>query len=192
MPGSRAVPCHNVTTDFALDNKTVTTVVAIFVIVAAVAIVLQMVIMFALYMAMKQTASRMEGLASRMEQQASPLLATANTILEDAQPKIAEITSNLAESTATLRAHVSQVAEATGEIVERARMHAVRVDELLGNTLDKLENAGELLEHKVLTPVRRVRAIVSAVTTGLGFLRNSRGQRKARAARAGHDEEMFI
>lgn len=170
-----------------------TTVVAIFVIVAAVAIVLQMAIMFGLFITMKRTASRMEGLALRMEQQTTPLLATANTILEDAQPKIAEITSNLAESTATLRAHVSQVAEATGEIVERARLHAVRVDEFLGNTLDKLENAGELLEHKVLTPVRRVRAIVSAVTTGLGFLRNNRGRRKGRSGHISHDdEEMFI
>jgi len=170
----------------------VTNVIAIFVIVAAVAIVLQMVIMFALYKAMKQTASRVEGIAGRMEQQTTPLLATANAILEDAQPKVAEITSNLAESTATLRAHVSQVAEATGEIVERARLHAARVDEFVGNTMDKIETASELLETKVLNPVRRVQAIVSAVTTGLGFLRNSRGQRKARAARAGHDEEMFI
>ncbi len=169
-----------------------TTVVAIFVIVAAVAIVLQMAIMFGLYRAMKQTAARVEGLAGRMEEQTTPLLTTANAILEDAQPKIAEITSNLAESTATLRAHVSQVAEATGEIVERARLHAARVDEFVGHTMDKIETASDLLETKVLTPVRRVQAIVSAVTAGLGFLRSSRGQRKARAARAGHDDEMFI
>lgn len=168
-----------------------TTVVAIFVIVAAVAIVLQMAILFALYKAVRQTSARVEGIAVRMEQQTTPLLATANAILEDAQPKIGEITSNLAESTATLRAHVSQVAEATGEIVERARLNAARVDEFVGHTMDKIENASELLEAKVLTPVRRVHAIVSAVTAGLGFLRNSRGQ-KARAARAGQDEEMFI
>ena len=109
-----------------------TTVVAIFVIVAAIAIVLQMWIMFALYRAMKQTAARVEGIAGRMEQQTTPLLATANAILEDAQPKIAEITSNLAESSATVRSHVSQVAEATGEILERARLQAVRMDQFHG------------------------------------------------------------
>jgi uncharacterized protein YoxC len=175
----------------------VTTVVAIFVIVATVAIFLQLVILFALYRAMKQTAARVEGIAGRMEEQTTPLLASARVILEDSQPKIAEITSNLAESTATLRAHVSQVAEATGEIVERARLQAVRVDEFVGSTMDKIEIASELLETRVLSPVRRVRAILSAVNAGLGFLRNSRGQQRARAARAGHDrsaqdEEMFI
>jgi uncharacterized protein YoxC len=169
----------------------VTTVVAIFVIVAAVAIVLQMAILFALYKAVRQTSSRVEAMAVRMEQQTSPLLATASAILEEAQPKVAEITSNLAESTATLRAHVSQVAEATGEIVERARLNAARVDEFVGNTMDKIEGASELLETKVLNPVRRVQAIISAVGAGLGFLRNNRGH-KTRAARAGQDEEMFI
>ncbi|HEX7289188.1 MAG TPA: hypothetical protein VF532_23590 [Candidatus Angelobacter sp.] len=174
-----------------------TTVVAIFVIVAAVAIFVQMLILLALYKALKQTAARVEVIAGRMEEQATPLLASAKVILEDSQPKIAEITSNLAESTATLRAHVSQVAEATGEIVERARLNAARVDEFVGSTMDKIETASELLETRVLSPVRRVRAILSAVNAGLGFLRNSRGGRRARAARAGHDhteqdEEMFI
>jgi methyl-accepting chemotaxis protein len=170
----------------------VNTTVAIFVIVAAVAIVVQMGILIALYVALRQTASRVEGIAGRLEKQASPLLSTAAAILEDAQPKVAEITSNLAESSATVRAHVAQMAEATGDIVERARLHALRVDEFVGNTLGKIETASEILETRVLSPVRRVQAIVQAVNAGLGVLRSNRS--KARSARAGvgQDEEMFI
>lgn len=168
------------------------TVALVFIIVAAVAIVLQMVILLAVYKAMRQTASRMEGIAGRMEQQATPLLATANAILEDAQPKIAEITGNLAESSATVRAHVSQVAEATGEILERARVQAARMDEFMGNTIGKIETATEVLENRVISPVRRVQGIIAAVNAGLGILRGTRAERKSRAARAGQDEEMFI
>jgi len=170
-----------------------TTVVAAFVIVAAVAIVIQMGIMLALYLGMKQTASRMEGVATRLEQQATPLLATATEILDDAKPKIAEITSNLAESSATVRAHVSQVAEASAEIVERARLNAERVDEFVGNTMHKIETASGLLESKVLSPVRRVQAIIQAVTTGLSFFRSNRSRNAAaRHPRSREDEEMFI
>ena len=168
------------------------TTVAIFVIVAAVAIVVQMGILIALYVGMRQAASRMEGIVGRLEQQTSPLLTTASAILEDAQPKIAEITSNLAESSATVRAHVSQMADATGEIVERARLQAVRMDEFVGSTLGKIETASEILESKVLTPVRRVQGIISAVTAGLGVLRSSRPKRKTAHAGAEQDEEMFI
>src|SRR5689334_19936286 len=58
----------------------VNTTVSIFVIVAAVAIVVQMGILIALYVAMRQTASRVEGIAGRLEQQASPLLSSATAI----------------------------------------------------------------------------------------------------------------
>ncbi|MGE5324421.1 MAG: hypothetical protein ACM3SW_16255 [Actinomycetota bacterium] len=168
------------------------TTVAIFVVVAAVAIVVQMGILIALYVAMRQTASRVEGIAGRLEQQASPLLTTAGAILEEAQPKIAEITSNLAESSATVRAHVSQMAEATGEIVERARLHAIRMDEFVGNTMGKIETASEILETKVLSPVRRVQAIVQAVSAGLSILRSARSRKPSHRAGVEQDEEMFI
>jgi uncharacterized protein YoxC len=170
----------------------VNTTAFIFVIVAAAAIVIQMGILIALYVSVRQTASRMEGLAGRLEQQASPLLTTAASILEDAQPKIAEITSNLAESSATVRAHVSQVAEATGEIVERARMHAIRMDEFVGSTLSKIETASEILETRVLSPVRRVQAIVQAVSAGLGVLRSNRSRKRGGRPGVEQDEEMFI
>jgi uncharacterized protein YoxC len=170
----------------------VNTTIAIFVIVAAVAIVVQMGILIALYLGMRKTASRVEGIAGRLEQQAGPLLSTAASILEDAQPKIAEITSNLAESSATVRAHVSQMAATTGEIMERARVHATRMDEFVGNTMGKIETASQILETRVLSPVRRVQAIIEAVNAGLGILRPNKSRNSSRRAGAEHDEEMFI
>jgi hypothetical protein len=169
-------------------------IVAIFVIVAAVAIVIQMAILIAMFVAMKQAAARMEALAGRVEEQAVPMLATSRAILDDAQPKIAEITANLAESSATIRAQVSQVAEVTGDLVERAHIHAVRLDEFVGLTMDKIETTTEVLQHKVLGPVRRVRAIMQAVNAGLGFLRANRSRKKHAAGGAiqEEDEEMFI
>lgn len=170
-----------------MDNSILT----IFVVVAAVAIVLQMVILFALYKALRQTSERVEGIAGRLEQQASPVLTTAAAILEDAKPKIAEITTNLAETSASIRTHVAQVGEATGEIAERVRLQAARLDELVHSAAHKVEVTSELLQEKVLSPMRRVRAIVSALNVGLSFLKSNRSQRR-RAAGEVEDEEMFI
>ena len=110
-----------------MDNHIIT----IFVVVAAVAIVVQMVILFALYKALRQTSERMEGVAGRLEQQAAPVLATAAAILDDAKPKIAEITTNLAETSASVRSHMSEIGHATSEIIERARLQAARLDEFV-------------------------------------------------------------
>src|SRR5690349_7888090 len=104
-----------------------------------------MVILFVLYKALRQTSERMEGIAGRLEQQASPVLTSAAAILADAQPKIAEITANLAETSASVRTHVAQVGEATGEIVERARLQAARLDEFIVNAAHKVEATSEIL-----------------------------------------------
>lgn len=168
------------------------TIITIFVVVAAVAIVLQMVILFALYKALRQTSERMEGVASRLEQQATPVLATAAAILDDAKPKIAEITTNLAETSASVRSHVSEVGHATSEIVERARLQAARIDEFVISAAQKVEATSELLQHKVLSPMRRVRAVVTALNAGLSFFKSNRPPKRRNGSGEVEDEEMFI
>jgi methyl-accepting chemotaxis protein len=163
-----------------------------FVIVAAVAIVLQMVILLFLYLAIRQSTSRLEAIAGRLEEQSSPILETSRAILEDAQPKIAAITSNLAESTALVRTHVGDFGEVTGEIVERARLQAARLDDLISDTVDKIEATADVVQNSVLSPIRRVQALIQAVSAGVGFLRANRSRRKSSGNSTEDDEEMFI
>jgi methyl-accepting chemotaxis protein len=168
------------------------TIITIFVVVAAVAIVVQMGVLLALYMALRQTSERMEGIAGRLEQQATPVLATAAAILDDAKPKIAEITTNLAETSASVRSHVSEVGHATSEIMERARLQAARIDEFVISAAQKVEATSELLQHKVLSPMRRVRAVVTALNAGLSFFKSNRAPKRRNGSGEVEDEEMFI
>jgi methyl-accepting chemotaxis protein len=161
--------------------------------VAAIAIILQTLILAGLSKAMREFATRMEGILGRVETQASPVLATAHAILDDAQPKLADITANLAESTAAVRLHVSDIGQATGEIVERARLQAARVDEFVSDTISKLEVTTDMVQHTVIGPVRRIHALVQAVSAGLGFFRANRARRKSGNHNSSDDdEEMFI
>lgn len=170
-----------------MDNHIIT----VFVVVAAVAIVLQMVILFALYKALRQTSERVEGIAGRLEQQATPVLATAAAILDDAKPKIAEITTNLAETSASVRTHAGHIGNAASEIAERARLQAARIDEFVISAAQKVEATSELLQDKVFSPMRRVRSIVTALNAGLSFFKSNRSQRR-RSSSEVEDEEMFI
>jgi len=162
-----------------------------FVIVAAAAIVLQTVVLYALYRATKESANRMEGIVGRLEAQGAPILEAGRAILEDAQPKIAAITSDLAESSARVRAHVENMGEVTGEIVDRARLQAARLDELITNTVDKIEITTDVVQNSVLSPIRRVQALLHALSAGVGFLRAS-SRRKSSGNSTEEDEEMFI
>lgn len=170
-----------------MDNHIIT----VFVVVAAVAIVVQMGILLALYMALRRTSERMEGIAGRLEQQATPVLATAAAILDDAKPKIANITTNLAETSTLLRTHVGQIGNAASEIAERARMQAVRLDDFVISAAHKVEVTSELLQDKVLSPMRRVRSVVTALNAGLSFFKSNRSARRKNSGEV-EDEEMFI
>lgn len=168
------------------------TILTVFVAITAVAFCLQFVLLFLLYKAIEHSSKRMEAIANRMEQRAAPVLDTAQAILQQAQPRIGEITANLAEASASIRAQVTGAAQAAGEIVERARMQAARLDELIHSTADKVEQTTDFLQTSVITPVRRVHAIVQAVSAGIGFLRRSRGRKPGPQVATEEDEEMFI
>ncbi|HEV2964521.1 MAG TPA: hypothetical protein VG649_22020 [Candidatus Angelobacter sp.] len=167
------------------------TVLAIFVVCASVAIILQLVVLYAFYKAATRSSTQMQETIGRLEQKTEPILTTAQVILQDAQPKINEITSNLAEATAIVRAQVSQVSDATSEIVERARTQAARLDELIQSTMEKIEQTTDFLQNAVVMPVRRVHAIVQAVGAGLSFLKRGHSQERIENAGDG-EEEMFI
>ena len=168
------------------------TLLLIFVALTTIAIIIQVALLFALYKAVERSSARMESIATRLEERTAPVLNTIQTILDDAQPKVSEITSNLAETTATIRSHATQAAEATSEILNRARMQAVRLDEMISSTANKVEETTDFLQHSVVTPVRRVHAIVQALNAGLGFLKRTRAEKKRRGNAGAGDEEMFI
>ena len=170
-----------------MDNHIIT----VFVVVAAVAIVLQMGILLALYMALRRTSERMEGIAGRLEQQATPILATTAAILDDAKPKIAEITTNVAEISVSLRTHADQIGSAATEIAERARLQAARLDEFVISAAHKVEVTTDLLQDKIFSPMRRVRSFVTALNAGLSFFKSNRPRHRKNASEV-EDEEMFI
>ena len=169
-----------------------TTLLTIFVAFTAVGVIVQMGILFALYKAMEKSSARMEKIAGQLEERALPILDSTRTILQDAEPKISEITTNLAEVTALVRYRVEHVSEATGEIVERARLQAARIDAMIASTADKVEQTTDLLQASVLAPVRRVHAIIQAIVAGINVFRRGRPPAQPRPASQEEDEEMFI
>lgn len=171
---------------------TVNLVLTIFVGVTAIAFVGQLFLLFGLSKAVKESSERLENSANRMEQRVAPVLATAQAILSEVQPRISEITTNLAEASATIRSQVTGMAEAAGEIAERMRMQSVRLDEMVRSTADRVEQTTDFLQNTVITPVRRVQAIVQAVNAGIGFLRRNRASKKGPQLAMEEDEEMFI
>ena len=65
----------------------------------------------------------------------------------------------------------------------------IRVDQLLSNTVARVEETTETIQRNVLAPIREISAILAGVRTALDYLRH---RNKTRVERATQEEELFI
>ena len=92
----------------------------------ALAILLQAGILFALYLTVRQTTTRMEALAGEFKTKTLPTVETAQAMLVDLRPKIDQIVGNVT--------HISGNAEHSVNLV---RMQMERIDATMNEVLDR-------------------------------------------------------
>src|SRR4051812_9410507 len=162
----------------------------VFVGATCVAVILQMGILFALYMTTRKTAERVEALAKRVEEQALPTIEMARGLLTENTPKINAIISDLSATSATVKAQAERISSAMNDVVDRTRLQTIRADEMVTRTLDRLEETAETMQTVVLSPMRRMSGVLTGVMAGLGeFVGNRRVRRQNKAV---PNEDMFI
>jgi ElaB/YqjD/DUF883 family membrane-anchored ribosome-binding protein len=166
----------------------------IFIAVTGAAVVLQALLLGAMFMAMRKTTARMESLASDVAGKALPALETAQSILTEIRPKLQVISDNLQESAIVARAQVERIDATVNDVVDRARLQVIRADELLTRTLDRVEQTSDMVHSTVISPVRQVSGIVRGVTAGIEFLLGNRYHRNGRSRdrQPVPQDEMFI
>jgi hypothetical protein len=180
-----------------MDDK-----LTLFIAITAAAVVLQMLILLAMYIAVRKLSTRMEGLAEKVEDATSvvlpkvlPLLENVTSMqqelkgfLEVAKPKIDVVLDNLSHITTTARGSVERIDATVNDAVDRVRLQVIRGDEMLTRTLDRVEETSEKVQHTVMSPVRQVSGIVQAISVGVGSFFS--GQKRRR--NGGPSDEMFI
>ena len=167
----------------------------VFVALTGIAVLLQAVILAALYLAMRKSSARMEALAVEVKTKALPSLETAQAILTELRPKLTVIADNLTETTYSVRSQVERMDATVNDVVDRARLQIIRGDELLTRTLDRVEETSEMVHKTVVSPVRQVSGLIQGVTAGIEFLVGGRGRRNGgsrETRRPVPQDEMFI
>ena len=163
--------------------------VAVFVVVASVAIVLQATILVAMFFQMRRTMERMERFTSDLESRLSPILARVQILLEDTQPKISEMVADAAHVVYLARAQAQKVDRVFTEASDRLRGQLVRADRILTGALETVEDAGSKFSHNVWKPMQRVSAIVQGIKVGIDLLRSRRRRPEEPLEQ---EEELFI
>jgi methyl-accepting chemotaxis protein len=161
-------------------------VVTVGVAIMAIAMVLQLGLIFGLYSAFRKLNDRMNAM---MELQVQPMLNTARSILEQARRQTEQLAETLENITETTRKQVARVDQVMNEATDRARLQIIRVDEVMTDTLSRVEETTDYIQRSVVGPVHEVQAMVHGIRRAVEFLVTRGGRRPERATQ---DEELFI
>ncbi|MGH9737053.1 MAG: hypothetical protein ACRD4X_00480 [Candidatus Acidiferrales bacterium] len=161
-----------------------------FIIIAAVAIFLQMCILIAMFVQVRLAVTTFTRIGKDLQDKVNPILQRTNRILENSEDRIASIMGDAAELTRLARGQAQKADRVVTEATERLRAQIIRTDQILTGTLEVIEDAGSTFRRKVWEPVNQASAIIKGIKAGLDFLRKS-GPDKDRDG-ATQDEELFI
>lgn len=163
----------------------------IFIAATTFAVVIQAGILAGLYLAVRKSTARMEALAAEVKSKALPTLETAQSMLVELRPKIEDLTTNIAESSKVARNQIGRLDATLSDVLDRTRLQVIRADELLNRTMDRVEETSEVVHKTVISPLRQVNGLMTAISTGVEVFLGQKRRRPKNGVGVPQDE-MFI
>ena len=166
-----------------------------FSIVAAIALVVQVVILTALLFQMRRTTENVNRVMSELQSRVGPILTRVQILLDDTQPKISSMVNDASHIVYLARGQAQKVDRVFTEAADRLRGQLLHADRILTGTLEAVEETGSQIKHSFWRPVQKASALVQGIKVGLDLLRSRRGS-SSRARndepRESQEEELFI
>lgn len=166
------------------------TVLTIFVIIAAAAVVLQALAMFGLYKVAQRIRGEVTGVREDVNRRIEPLAESLTEIVSESRDPLRSITADLAEVSRVLRERTGSVDEVLDDLLERFRVQVIRVDQTITDVLEKVDKTTATVQRNIIAPVSEASAILKGVQAGLDFFLSRREQSRTRDVP--QDEQMFI
>jgi hypothetical protein len=164
-------------------------VVVVFLIIAAIGLILQGAALMGMFFAAKAFRKQALQVAEEAKQKADTAVRTAMEILADARGPVKTVSTNIAEISNVVRDRAVSLDQAIDDITNRTRSQVARADEVFSGVLNKVETTANVVERNVVSPLLEISAIFKGIQVGLDQLFRGRSSRVREAAQ---DEEMFI
>jgi uncharacterized protein YoxC len=179
-----------------IDNQTVE--MALFALVA-LAMVVQALVLLALFFAMRKAARSMNEKLEEFGSSVMPILTAVTPIVETSRnlitklaPKIEATSEDVAAIAHSLRAQTTDLQSAANEMVERARAQANRLDALLSNVFDAMDRAGGFVADCINKPMRQFSALLASAKAAIESLRTAVPTPRSQSNHAPGDGDMFV
>jgi uncharacterized protein YoxC len=165
-----------------------------FCIVAAIALVVQVVILTMLFFQLRKTTENVNRLVGDLHSRVGPILTRAQILLDDTQPKISSMVNDASHIVYLARGQAQKIDRVFTDAADRLRGQLVHADRILTGTLEAVEDAGSKFSHSFWKPMQKASALVQGIKVGLDLLRSrrSRSRRSGDEPREQQEEELFI
>jgi len=167
-----------------MDDHSLLTVMTVFVIVAAIALLIQAVMLAGIFRASRGLQQNVQRLTPKIE----GVLEISRQTIEDSRKQIADITSKTSEILETTRKQVQRIDEFLDDATARARVQMDRAEMVLDDAMVRTQRTVAVVEGGILKPLMQVQGVAAGIKTALTFL--LRGRPNPEDAHS--DEEMFI
>jgi phage-related protein len=168
------------------------TLLAIFTGVLAFAVLMQTLIFFGIYKAIRQLTAWLDSLGKNLlgnieaiSGKADEALATIKEIGNGVKP----ITGRLSDTTDVIYKRVAEVDAFLAETTNAARVEILRIQAIIDSASRRVEEIFETVQNSILAPINEIAAIARGIRVGLDMLFR---RRRNPAGTSPHDEEMFI
>lgn len=162
-------------------------------VVVAIALIVQVLILIALFWTTRQTMQKVEKTVTDLNAKAGPILTRVQILLDDTQPKISTMVTDAAHIVYLARGQAQKVDRVFTDAADRLRGQLNHVDRILTGTMEAVEDAGSQFRANFWKPVQRASALVQGIKVGLDLLRSRRANSSAtRDDVSEQEEELFI
>jgi F0F1-type ATP synthase membrane subunit b/b' len=167
-----------------MDQQTLLATMTAFVIIAAVALIIQAGFLFGIYKASRGMSDNVTRLLPKIES----LIETSRQTIEDSRGQIAEITSKASDILETTRVQLRRIDEILEDASTRAKAQMERAEMILDDAMDRAQRTVALVEGGIVKPLREIQGVAAGIRTAFLFLMRGRPN----PSEATSDEEMFI
>jgi hypothetical protein len=162
-----------------------------FIVIAAIAIVMQMAVMLGMLLSLKKSLEHFTRLSNDLQSRIDPILTRVNRILEDSEGRISSVMGDTAEITRLARGQAQKIDRVFTDTIERLQIQVIRADQILTGAMEVVDEAGTKFRNTLWGPIRQASAVMKGIKVGLEMLRRQQSGH-IETDRASQDEELFI
>jgi ABC-type transporter Mla subunit MlaD len=170
------------------------TILLAFVAVVTLAVLLQAIVMLAIYLSLRKAARSIKEEFEDLRDSISPIIDNTRTLVARVAPRVESTADDLAAMAHGMRAQTADIQAAATEILERLRAQTARMDGMISSVFDTLDRVSSFLTEAVAKPMRQLSGILASVKAVVESLRNAESKTHTSPAPEdiNSDKDMFV